>query len=146
MCWGTAQNTALMKLQKLQNKVIRYMTNTPLSSDISQKFKELNILNINELFFLESCKFMHKVYNKKMPGSFDEYFMDIDHNHDTRNRHRLQYQLPNPKLNLGKKSVKYFGIKIWSKLDQQTKNVENKKPFSDKVKQLIIDKQLDICY
>ena len=89
---------------------------------------------------------MHKVYNKKTPGTFNEYFMDIDHDHDTRNRHRLQYQLPNPKSNLGKKSVKYFGIKVWSKLDLQTKNVENKKPFSDKIKQLIINNQLDTCY
>ena len=145
MCWGTAQNTAINKLQKLQNKVIRYMTNTPLSSDINQKFKDLNILRIDELFFLETCKFMHKVHHKKMPGSFDEYFMDIEHTHYIRNRHCLHYQLPNPNSNLGKKSVKYFGIKAWSKLDQQTKNIESKKPFSNKIKQLIFNSQLDIC-
>ena len=32
MCWGTALNTIFRKLQIMQNKVVKYMTNIPLSS------------------------------------------------------------------------------------------------------------------
>ena len=146
MCWGTAQNTSISKLQSLQNRVVRYMTNTPISSDVKQKFKELSILTIKELLFLETSKFMHKMYHNKLPGSFDEYFLNIDHRYDTRNRSIAQFKRPSPKTNLGKRSVKYYGIDVWSKVDVSLRNVENKKHFSEKMKQLILSCQLDTSF
>ena len=146
MCWGTSQSTLINKLQSMQNKVIRYMTNIPQSIRVEQKFKQLNILNIRELFFIETSKFMHKLSKKTLPGVFDECFMNIDHSHDTRSRVRTQYILPNPNTNLGKKSFKFFGIKIWSKLDQTTKSITNNKSFSTHLKKYIIDNAIDVSY
>ena len=36
MAWGTVRNTALRKLQTLQNKIIRYMTHSPLMTNVTQ--------------------------------------------------------------------------------------------------------------
>ena len=47
-----ALSTLINKLQSMQNKVIRYMTNIPQSISVEQKFKHLNILNIENYFLL----------------------------------------------------------------------------------------------
>ena len=65
--WGsTKRSTALMKLQHLQNKIVRYMTHTHRFSNVDEKYKNLGILKINDLYTLEIAKLMHKSYNKKL--------------------------------------------------------------------------------
>ena len=63
MAWGTVRNTALRKLQTLQNKIIRYMTYSPLMTNVTPKYKTLKIMNMEQLLQFDTLKFMYRYIN-----------------------------------------------------------------------------------
>jgi len=57
--WGGAGKTALNRLNLLHNKVLRAMAYSSYKSRVSQLYKNLNFLKINDIYILEIDKFMH---------------------------------------------------------------------------------------
>ena len=137
--WGSAKTTALLKLQSLQNKVVRYITNSSPYTNVTQKYKDLGILKIDEVYFLEVAKFMFRRTNEMLPSTFDEYFSNIEHYHHTRTKSRSMYVLPKPRTDLGKQSVKFTGIKIWSEIPS-IKTATSLDNFSDMLKKYLAQK------
>ena len=52
-----------------------------------------------------------------------KYFTNLDciHAYDTRSKQKSKYFLPRYQTNYGKKSLQYFGIKLWLKIPQKIK-------------------------
>ena len=114
--WGNCSTTIMNKLQALQNKIIRYMTFSPPQTNLDLHYKNLKILKIKELKFYETAKFMHSVYNNYMPVAFQDYFITINHNHNTRTRANIGYYIPFPRTERAKKSLRYVGVHTWSEV------------------------------
>ena len=58
--WGSAANVVLKPLVTLQNRIIRIMTFAPFGKvDLDPVYRDLKILGLPELNFLEKAKFMH---------------------------------------------------------------------------------------
>ena len=72
--WGSAKTTALSKLQALQNKVVRYITHSSKFTDVTNKYKTLGILRLDEMYIMEVGKFMYKYSKADLPLSFGEYY------------------------------------------------------------------------
>ena len=112
--WSNCSSTMLNKLQSMQNKIIRCMTFSQPHSNIDTHYTRLKILKISELKFYETAKFMHSVYNNRMPLAFQDYFQEIDHTYETRTRTNIGYYLPFPRTERGKKSLRYTAVHIWA--------------------------------
>lgn len=141
-CWGAAKDTVLLKIKNLQNKIIRYITSIPHGSNIHCAYKKLGILTFDEIYFQEVAKFMHRNSNNTLPASFDEYSRPIGHKHNTRIRSTNEFSLPRPRTDLGKQSIKFNGIKIWSQVPCGIKRISNKDSFSFQIKQHLLNKPL----
>ena len=73
--WGSAANSVLQPLASLQNRIIRIMTFAPFGKvDLEPVYRDLKILGLPEMHFLEKSKFMHKYHYGKLPVIFNEYF------------------------------------------------------------------------
>ena len=138
--WGSAKTTALSKLKALQNKVVRYITHSSRFSDVTEKYKKLGILRLDEMYILEVGKFMYKYSKADLPLSFGEYFRHINHSYGTRTRLNLEFSLPQPRTELGKQSIRYAGVKIWSEIPPDIKTYDKLQIFSDKFKSHILQK------
>ena len=57
----------IAKIQKVQNACTRFIFGLRKFDHISQQFKELNILNMENRRTLQSAVLMHKIINKKAP-------------------------------------------------------------------------------
>ena len=57
--WGSTFSSYLAKLQRLQNKAIRIISNS-FSSSITPQFHKLGILKIHDLYTYEISKLMHQ--------------------------------------------------------------------------------------
>ena len=57
--WGSTSQSLLSKLQKLQNKAIRIITNTKTKSHIIPQFYKLRILKIQDFYTYEIAKLIH---------------------------------------------------------------------------------------
>ena len=139
--WGSAKTTALAKLRNLQNRVVRHITHSHYGTNVDAEYKNLGILKLDEMYFLEVGKFMYRNSNLTLPLSFDEYFQPINHHHNTRTRVNSVFSLPRPRTELGKQSIKYQGVKIWGEIPLDIQNCSDLKTFCNRLKSHITNKR-----
>ena len=121
--WGSSSPNLQNTLQAAQNKVIRALLFLPPSSDVSQKFSELRIQNVQNILEHEVAKLIHSVYYKYCPPAFSDFFEVASHKYATRLRQHSFFSLMKPNTEFGKKSLKFFGVKIWFKLPSVIKEI-----------------------
>lgn len=103
---------------------------------VTQLYKNLNILKLNEVYMLELAKFMHKLKNNKLPRSFQQRFTkttDI-HSYPTRNNTESNYYLHRACKDAGQKTLQFRGVKLWNDIDNNIKNkgfIEFKKRYKE---------------
>ena len=88
---------------------------------IGNLYVNFHVLKLSDLIKLEYVKFMYRFENNLLPVSFKKYFTNLDciHAYDTRSKQKSKYFLPRYQTNYGKKSLQYFGIKLWSEIPQE---------------------------
>ena len=68
--WGCTFGSYLKKLQSLQNKAIRNISNTSRRSSITKQYHNLGVLKIIDLYKYEVAKLMHQHTMQKLPHCF----------------------------------------------------------------------------
>ena len=74
LIWGSTYKSYLNTLQLSQNKAMRAITKQSWSDRITPIYCRLQVLKINDLYKLETSKFMHQFSDKSLPASFEKYF------------------------------------------------------------------------
>ena len=69
LLWGQDFNP----ISKLQKKVICTVTHSNYIAHSEPLLKELNLLSVKDLIDLKLIKFLHKLYDNKLPIYFDKY-------------------------------------------------------------------------
>ena len=139
--WGNASASALQPLKTLVNKAIRIMTFIPPGSfELNPIYQELGLLNLSNIFNLETGKFMYKSMNNLLPVEIGNYFQ-IDpsseqHSHYTRNQNTRENDKPRflSRTKIVEKSLQYFGTELWYQLPQDIKSSESKINFKKQYK------------
>ena len=135
--WGSATLSTLNKLKTLQNRLVRYITFSPPRTNVNPKYKSLNILTIDQLYFCEMAKFIQSVHSNTSPLIFRDYFQTASHSYNTRLRQNNIYALPQPRTERGKKSCIFAGVNIWAKVPTEFKDL-SKESFKFRIKQHVI--------
>ena len=65
--WGAAGNTALQKLQKLQNRAARIVTNSPYDAHSEPLIQKLGWPTIKQLIESETAKVVYKALHNEAP-------------------------------------------------------------------------------
>ena len=94
--WGCTFETYLSKLQTLQNKAIRIITNSDLRTPITPKYRNLKILKITELYTFKIAKLMHQHSKNFLPLSFSTFFTSLSNIHEkqTKSKTKSNFSLP----------------------------------------------------
>ena len=69
LVWGTT----IQRISKLQKKTIRTITHSHYFAHTEPLMKELNLLNVSDMFFLKILKFLNKLSHDDLPLYFDIY-------------------------------------------------------------------------
>ena len=99
------------KLHKLQNKAIRIICTENRFAHSLPLLKELGVLNVNNIYNYLAGHFRH--VNKLLPNVFESFFTLSTSVHTYNTRQQSSFRLPYHRKNLGKRPVKYTGVKIW---------------------------------
>ena len=139
LSWGNADYTILDPLRRLQNKIMRIISFTPLYGplDVYEMYEKLDMLQIDKVHQLEKAKFMFK-YNKKMlPDAFNNYFLSFDeaHTYNTRSSSRGDYQKINIRTGAGQKMLRYNGASLWNQLPTELRNLHSVAMFTKACKE-----------
>ena len=66
----------LRKVEVLQNRAIRIISDD--YDHVSPHYYSLHILKLTDIITLKNCPFFHDFINKKLPTSFNDYFVTCD--------------------------------------------------------------------
>ena len=105
--------------------------------DLAPVYRDLKILGLPEMHFMEKAKFMHKYYNGKLPALFKDYFETnaiVTHSYNLRRVTPFRPILSN----YSEKMMKHNGPAIWNTVPDDIKNISNIKSFSFRLKKDII--------
>ena len=88
--WGSTFETYLSKLQTLQNKAIRIITNSDLRTPITPKYRNLKILKITKLYTFEIAKLMHQHSKNSLPLAFQFFFTPLSDIHEKQTKSKTK--------------------------------------------------------
>ena len=82
---------------------------------------------------------MFRYENKLLPNAFESYFTLSNTIHAHNTRQPSSFRLPYYRTNLGKRSVRYTGVKIWTEVLKSKIDVHSSQPVLSKIWR-------DVCY
>ena len=120
--WGAAGITALQKLQKLQNRAARIVTNSPYDAHSQPLIQNLGWPTIKELIESETAKVVYKALHSEAPDYLKGLFHRLS---DTKSRvlrnSNTDLHIPLFKTSSGQKSFEFRGARIWNNLSNEAK-------------------------
>lgn len=149
LTWGSANKSALTKLNVLHRRAVRLMTlHGPLKNFFKYNpeetlgniknleiFKSCELLTIEDIYKLELAKLMHKASSNTLPPALNGIFIRPRHPRQKR------FLVPLTKSKYGERSLKFAGPKLWESLDPQLRNTNlSYSTFSKKVKNFLLEK------
>ena len=116
--------TVNKKIEVRLNRIIRIATFISIYTPINTMYKELNILNISDIYHLEFGKFMYQLYSDRLPVVLAQLFKKIKviHSHNTRQTEKSTYFLPRVYKTIGQQLLTFRGAKLWYSIDDTIKD------------------------
>ena len=84
ICWATAKQSLLDKVNASHDKIITYMSFSKRRSNMWPLYCQLKVLPLKILIDIEYGKIMYKFRNKMLPEAFNNYFHKPTHHFKTR--------------------------------------------------------------
>ena len=145
--WGSAASSVLKPLQTIVNKILRIMTFAPLGNiDLQPIYDYLKVLNIDQLFSLETGKLLYKLNKNQIIPNIGGYF-EIDpyvnqHDYGLRSRSTNAPTRLVCRTKSSEKSLQVRGLKLWQSLpsevtDSESLNIFKKKLFFFSINQYL---------
>jgi Reverse transcriptase (RNA-dependent DNA polymerase) len=118
------------KLQKMQNRCIRFIYNRKKFDHISSCYKELNWLKLDKRRELHLGCLIYKIKQNKTPVYLYNMLSESSniHNYNT----RTKCSLPSVNNDYGKKMFKFFGPQFWNSIPQTIRDENNFYKFKSK--------------
>ena len=135
--WGNAANRYLNRLTVSQKRAIRTISHVGYLHHTNELFKGLNIIKFQDIYFLESVKFV----KKELLKTTSPYFAPRNNPHlmHLRNINQNLVNLPQPRTELARKFITYSGAVNWNSLPLALKLKNNPATFKIHVKKYLIN-------
>ena len=145
LLWGVSCD----RLNMLQKRAIRILTNSNFISHTEPLFKSLNTLKLCDIFNLAQIKFLYKHANLKLPkylANMSFTPQPIEHGYNTRQSNYLYFDIA--KHEFANKSFRYYLPKFKTTLPENVLlkfNTHNFKGLVNYVKNSIVNNYSMIC-
>ena len=128
--WGSANQTNIKSVQRLQSRCARSLTGY-FYHDISslEILSQLGLLNVKQRYSFFVCIMVYKSLNDSLPNHICDTltFLPDCHNHDTRNE--LLLKIPFSRSSYGKRTFANVGFCLWNNLPNVLKSSHNISTF-----------------
>lgn len=117
--WGHADDQYVEQIKLAQKRAIRVIAGAKFSSPSEPLFKELGILNVDDLFTHQYACLMWDHQNGHLPLCFKNYFQNVSdvHNHYTRRAAKDKLCEIGYNTKHGRTNFKYHGAKIYNSIN-----------------------------
>ena len=134
LVWMLSHKKSLNKIESLHKGALRFLLNDYVSS-YEQLLERSGKCNINIGRLRCVCIEIYETLNDLNPSFMKEIFEKRDENRVTRDRYKLNLDIPRRnQVTFGAKSLKFHGPKIWNALLVNIKTPENLNAFKNLIK------------
>lgn len=137
--WGSAGNSFLDSISKLQKRCIRIITSSGYRAHSEPLFKRLNILPLSKMYSYCIVKLMYKFRKHQVPTALNSMFETREQIHPYRTRQRTQLHLPAGRTTLVHRSFKYRGVQLWNEFSIRVDHQCSLQAFKFKLKRYLLD-------
>ena len=147
VAWGSAYKTHLTKIQVKQNHIVRILFFATLygknTSNALPFINLLDLLTVQNIFKLNSLKFIHQWQTNQLPSVFDDYFDFAKNKHSYNTRYVTNQNLYKQKFrtNLGKQTISAIATDLWKEIPTTLKEIKNTCLFKKKIKAVLLQRQ-----
>ena len=147
--WGNASKSVLQPLRTLANRAVRIITFAPFGNiDVDSIYKYLNIPKLNDIFELETGKFIYKFQNGLLPtkdiaNHFELRNANVVHSYNLRDR-GIKMKTISFKSTHGEKSIQCRGAKIWNTLPEEIRSSASINIFKTQYKPYLNERETSI--
>ena len=133
--WGNAGVSIIGKLQKLQNRAAKLITNSPFDASPFPVIRALGWSTVREIIDLESARIVYKSLNGDAQSYMSDMFTKVNVS-TTRSLRNSDYDLRVPFLRTtkGQRCFSYQGAKLWNGLSKKNKHTSALKNFMKAIK------------
>ena len=139
--WGQAHEVYLQKIRTIQNKVMRKIANADYDTDITDIYKQTNVLKLTDLFKTKIMSLMWDFDHNILPISLNEFFSGSnDHQYETRTAESGMIQLNSNFRTANNKSFAFLGTKTLNEMKNNPiyNPILLKKTFTSNIKKEFI--------
>ena len=144
LCWGSQTN----RIHLLQKRAIRNINNANYRAHSEPIFKSINLLKINDIYYLSILKFYSKSINNNLPHYFDSFKPQFANGVSHYNLRNPSMQLPIIKHEFPKQSLRYTLITTVNEMSAETIELANnytQKRFVDLVRNNKVNGYRNTC-
>ena len=141
--YGQAGPTKMEKIQVLQNKLLKVLSEKKYRYPTEKLHKEFELLLVEDLAKQELLTFVHNYFSNNLPPVFENYFDSFDHQYNTRNGPNT-IRLKTHATQMAASSVLVKSAKLWNNLDVDCKSITTRKNFRSKINADTIDTYSDV--
>ena len=136
--WGNAGVSIIGKLQKLQNRTAKLITNSPFDASPLPVIRALGWSTVRGIIDRESATIVYKSLNSDAPSYMSDMFTKIDVStiRSLRNSD-CDLRVPFLRTTTGQRCFSYQGAKLWNGFSKETKNTSTLKKFYESHKMII---------
>ena len=132
LVWGVYSDTALDKLQKLQNRAAMIPTNSPYEAPSQPLLEKLGWQTIKELINIETSMMVYRSMNNEAPSYLTSLLERSFQNTVSELRNtKTDLKLPLLKTSSGQRCFSYRGARLWNNLSADAKNAQTKFQFKN---------------
>ena len=103
-----------MKLQKLQNRIIRIICNINRRDHVRPLYKAIGLLQLGDINKYSICRFMFRVCNDHVSRVFHPFFKRNREFHNYETRTANHFHVPPVRTDLAKTGIRYRGATLWN--------------------------------
>ena len=140
--WGNSPMCYLDPIVKLQKRAIRVVAGAKFRANTAPLFKELNIMNVNNIYVYNVLIIMYKHHHGKIPDIFQPFFVRNNEIHDHATRQQSYLHVNKQMSVRSAKSFRNTGVKIYNYFKTFVKFDIGVSTFKTQVKKYIIDKDI----
>ena len=139
ICWGTANQNLLQKVNVIHNRIVRYITFSLPCSTAWPLFCSLKVLPLEIMIKIEWGKTMYKFQNKMLPLAFENYFSKPNHQHGTRFATSLNFEFVRANSSRDESMLRIIGPKAWVGVPLEIKKSPSLQVFTKDYRSFLID-------
>ena len=140
--YGFSSKGTLKTIQVLQNRILKILYNKDWYTPTDVLHRELNLLQITDIFKLALLQIVYKQTNNLLPDSFNEYFRTRDTIHSINTRNASKLHIVKSRTNFGKNRVKSKGAYLFNNLPDGIVQSQSLNTFKKKTKAFLLSKYL----